>query len=69
MMYPTNMQTINVNFLYSELHKNDKSEDLSMHISNLQILSDLSFLCSTEYKVFEVDFLHGCGIHHFIHKG
>ena len=31
------------------------------------ILSDFSFSCSLEYKIFEVDILHGWGIHHFLH--
>ena len=32
MVYLTTMENINLSTLYSELHKNDKSVDLSMHI-------------------------------------
>ena len=69
MVCPTTMQKINFNIFYSELHKMTnliKFKDLKMFILRS---THYSFLCSSKYRIFNVDFLYGCGIHHCLHPG
>ena len=67
MVYLINLKKSTSNTLYYDLHNNDKSVNLNMHLfTNLQILS---FLCGSEYKVFKVNILHISGIQHWLHSG
>ena len=52
--------------LYSKLHKNNKSVDLSVHIFKSLNLTDLLFLGIPSYKIFDIYILQVCGIHHWL---
>jgi hypothetical protein len=70
MIHPTIMQNLNPKFLLFCAKKMTKSNmfwRFENDYSYIQFCHFLSFLCSSEYKVFEIDFLHVCGIHHWLY--
>ena len=48
-----------------ELHKNDKIEDLKLYTVHYTQICTLSFLYSSNPKLFCIENLHGCSIYHW----
>ena len=70
MVYPQTSKISTSNTLYSKVHKKLQSPIKFSDLKICKLTSTyLSFLCSSEYKVFEVDFLHVCGILYRLHLG
>jgi hypothetical protein len=52
--------------VYFELHKNNKYGDLSTVIKISKKIQTLSFLCSSENKIFVTEILYVSKIHHYL---
>ena len=67
-IYHKRATKINSKYLILCTKKNNKRVDLSMHIFKSPNFIRFGHFSSSEYKLCEVDILHVCGIHHWMHQ-